>query len=349
MAGTINLEIYSNGSGGGVSRDPLGPLLHGDTVELLGAGFGTLPIFAFAGGKTGRIETSPIGLDTAGTDNFIVNTERPKYIEVDADRGKVWTSEVSDGNIGTADNAIIAHNWGSQIPNRAKIKIHWLNKTNCDATTFQWKQFRGEATFNYTDGGPEALMFGWRNGNKQIFVRNTADTVSPQYAVYTSENGMNPTVTPTWITYDFYEQLSDIDVENGVCDYRSVANGVSYSLFSNDAVKHFATGITATRQYHVLQNILTNFNDGLPTLSDIFVDDFYVQVAAPDTDLVSVYLCNTNDFNTTTIKQIQRPLAGWTDTNARVELNTDGLPAGSYYLLAIANKNTKLAERVVNI
>ena len=336
-------------TGLGQSFDPSAPLVHGSTVDIVGTGFGAMPNFAFAGGKSGRIETAPLGADAVTSGGFRLDDGRPKDIVIDAQRGKVWHSEVYDGDIGTADNAVISHDWGSQITHRSKIRIHFANKTNCDAATFQWKQYRGEAGYNYTDGGPETLMFGWRNGGKQCFVRNTTAAVSPQYSAYAPAGAaMNPADSPAWITYDFYEHLSDVDTENGVVSYNSVSNGVAYTLLNNDAVKHFDAGVSTTRQHHILQNLLTNY-DAPPTLSDIWIDDFYVQVAPPDTDLVSAYLCNTNDFSTTTLKQIQRPLVGWADTNARIELNIDGVPAGNYYLLIIANKNTKLAELEVTI
>lgn len=328
---------------------PHNAIYHGALVDIAGTGFGIRPTFAFAGGVDGRIETTPIGADSTDSGGFYLSDGRPKSVEIDAQRGKVWKSTVWDGNLGTADNGLIYHDWGSQIPSGSKVYVHFLNKTNCNASIFQWKQYRCESTYNYSDGGPEIVMFGWQDDTgKQIFIRPNSDTSEP-VSIYANDLSMNPLNSPAWVSYDFYDQLSDEGVANGVSTYTSIANGINYTLYDSNSVKHFGTGISGRRRYHILQNLLTSYNAEAPTVGDVWVDDFYVQVSPPSNDLVRVYICNSAMYENATIREIQTPAEGWNNTNAQIKINRGAIPNGQCWLIVIANKNTQLAAVECNL
>lgn len=314
-------------------------LRHGVNVNIVGTGFGSVPQFAFAGGRTGRIEQAAIGLDNVNSGGFFLSYERPKYIVDDAERGKVWKAEVWDGSTAAADNGIIAHDWGSDIPVGSKILRHFVTKINCDATYYQWKFWRQEPFFNFSDGGPECFTMFWKKTSSPYF------GVRPELAgdaVTTYFNGNKLNLNNEWFGLDYYQVVSDVDTFNGV-DYgvSNLSSGVN-TLFDLSNSKHIGAGLSQRPRWQVLQNYIGNYDEGTPTIGDVYVDDFYVQVAAPGTGLIRVYLCNTSDFSTSTIREIQRPLSDWNNTNAPVEINRGAMPNGQCWLIVVANKNTQL-------
>lgn len=325
---------------------------HGDEVTIAGAGFGSLPTFLFAGGATGRIETGSIGADSANTGGFLLSAERPKEIAVDPERGNVWRSEISDGNSGTGDNGVIVGDWGSQVPSGSRQLVQWFSKIESDATQYQWKQYRNEITNNFVDGGPEQVISGWLSSGGRYFMnRPDVDPGSAGASTnYASVDGsMQPLATPTWMAHRIYTQFSDTDTANGTTAFETLVNGNQHMIFRSTALKHFGAGITDRYRYHVWQNYGGNFSNGEPTYHRVWMDDLYIQVAGPGVDLISVYLCDTPNFADRTVCEFQRPLSGWSNTSAKIELNRGGLSDGEYYLVVVANENTQLASKQITL
>lgn len=343
-------SFYPNGD----KPNPDGTVFaHGDPVNIDGTGFGVLPTFLFAGGASGRIETHGIGADMADSDGFLLSDQRPKEVYADSARGKVWKTNILDGNPATGDNGLIVGDWGSAVPSGYKQLVYWYNRVESDSSQFQWKQYRNEVTNNYSDGGPEQVISGFVGfGGKYFMNRPDVDPGSVGASTnYTpSSDAMQPRLPSVWIGNKLFNIFSDTDTANGTTAYETLVGGVKTTIFRSTAIKHFGAGISSRMRYHVWQNYGGNYDVGdEPTFHNIYMDDLYIQVAPAGTDLISVWLCDTPLFANRTVCELQRPKTGWSDTTAKIELNRGGLPNGNYYLIVVANENTQIAAKAVTL
>lgn len=318
---------------------------HGDVFTIIGSGFGTQPQFAFAGGATGRIENAALGVDGVDSGGFVLSSERPKEIVNDTERGKVWYSDVDDGSGASADNGVIAHDWGSSIPSGSKIYRHFVTKINCDAPAYQWKFWRQEPTFNFSDGGPECYCMFWKKDTGRYF--GVRPMVAAGEAVLTYFGGAPYDAirmdAPVWFSQDYYQVLGDEGVANGI-DFGVINSSVGLlTLFDKTNSLHIESGVSLRPRWQVLQNYLGNYSEGAPTVGEVWVDDFYVQVAPPGSDLIRVYMTDSPVFSSSTmIPEIQAPASAWTDTALKISINRGGMTNGTRYLHVVANKNTVL-------
>jgi hypothetical protein len=325
---------------------------HGDIISILGTGFGTIPNFAFSGGLSGRIEKKAIGLDNSILDGFDLSDGRPKYVENDPIRGKVWKSIISDNNSQTADDGVIYHDWGSQIPSGSKIFLHWFVKAENDAPIIQWKMWRQEVIQSFVDGGsqdpnPEITVFNWFGaGDKSISVRPNILAGSTEDVMFYTDNAF-PDLDNKWSSIEVYQKLSDSGVHDGSLYWQIIKNGVK-SAIDKENIMHFNTNVTQRPRWQVWQNYY-GYPGSVSTKSNVWMDDLYVQVASPSSPLVRVYLCDTNNFETSTKREIQKPVNGWTNTAATIELNKGGFSSGTYYLIVVEGKNTQLAYKEIAV
>lgn len=354
MAGTITLDpwvLNPNTDRYESNYDPGPTLYHGDEIDISGTGFGSMPTIFFSGGKNGRIESKDEGVtDNENTGGFNTTQGRPKIVEYDSTRGKVWKSVVWDGNLVTADNGIIYCDMGFDAALGSKMLTFFHNKINCDATEFQWKSHRREPFFNYEDGGPELVTFVRKVAARQILLRaNVAD--SAEGAIWYGNSTNCQPLDNQWLLNEFYEELNtSLGTTTGYIAYKTYIGGVQYTL-ANQAVNNIgSTAGSLTARCVVLQNIITNYNQNIengtpPSVGEVWVDDFAVQYAAPGEDLVRVYLSNSATFSASTLTpEFQMPVTGWTNTNVRVKINRGAAPNGDYYLCVVKNNGVQIAS-----
>lgn len=353
MAGNISLagwELNPNTSRHESNYDPGPTLSHGDEIDISGTGFGSMPTIFFSGGKNGRIESKADGAsDNENTGNFNTTKGRPKIVEYDSTRGKVWKSVVFDGDLGTADNGIIYCDMGFDAALGGKMLTFFHNKINCDATEFQWKSHRREPTYNTQDGGPELVSFLRKVSTRQILMRPDEDPGTNGVVFYGNGTNCQP-LDNKWLLNEFYEELNITrGTSSGYLAYKTYVDGSQYTI-ANQAINNIGSATTTTARYVVLQNIITNYNQGItdgnqPTVGDVWVDDFAVQYAAPGADLVRVYLSNSATFSMSTLTpELQMPVTGWINTNARVKINRGAAPNGDYFLCVIKNNGVQVAS-----
>lgn len=326
---------------------------HGSIVDFPGSGFGSMPSFIFVGGKNGRLETKSIGVDNINSDGWTVNTERPKYIYDDSERGHVWHCPIWDGDGGTADDGTIAHNWGSQIPEGSKIFLHWKVKFNCDATQYQWKHIRQESTYNFEDGGPESYIFLWKKTTGRFFASRpmvAAGTATTRLFTGLAYNAIRIDGAPEWFGFNHYQVVATEGLSNGIRFIESLVSSGPVTLLDITDMKDFDTGVTARPQWHVFQNYLGSYLEGNPTVGDVYMDDVFIQVAPPGGKIVRIFACNKPSFSDSDIiREIQEPADGWTDTNAQIIFNRGGLTNGQWHLIAVEDKNTQIGTMPITL
>jgi hypothetical protein len=348
MAETIDMVLSKNASGlyqSGVA--PLTAVYHGAIVDIPGTGFGDRPTFGFAGGKFGRIERHSGGVDAVNSGGFFLSYERPKEVVTDPQRGKVWYSNVWDGSNETADNGTIAFDIGSPMPSGSKIFTHTVAKLECDATYFQWKFHRQEATYNIVDGGPEWYNMYWKKDIGRYFgLRhkvNAADggTVHSYYG-NASNQAIRMDGAPEWFSQNYYNVVGSENTNDGSNYGEATSQIGTTQLYDVPTANHFDVGVTARPRWVVLQNYLGNYNEGVPTVGRVWVDDFYVQWAEPGKELIRVVMSSSPAYASRTDDEIQQPSFGWNNSNAQIVINAGGLTAGPKYLHVVSGKNTVL-------
>jgi hypothetical protein len=240
------------------------------------------------------------------------------------------------------------------VPSGYKQLVHWYSKVESNGSQYQWKQYRNESSNNYSDGGPETVISGFLGyGGKYFMNRPDVDagSVNSSTTYAPSSASMQPLPTPVWMGHRVFTIFSDTNTANGFESYRTIALGQRYTIRNANSVMHYGPGISQRKRFHVWQNYVGNWpiEEGQPTLHIYYNDDNYIQVAGPSEDLIAVYLCDTPNYADRTIEEIQRPLDGWNNTGARVELNRGGQPNGDYYLVVVANENTQLASKAITL
>lgn len=336
---TINLGLNRNYAGqlqSGAAN--LAAVRHGDIIDLTGTGFGsTPPNFWYAGSINGLINNTAIDGTPPNQNGYSFNLERPKTVVNDPWRGKVIKSVVWDGNSGTADNGLISHDRIASSVSGSKIYRYWQSRVVCDAAQFQWKEVRDEAGTGFVDGGPEHLLFLWKKTTGRYIL--TRSMIAPDTANQFDFDGVNRTnfdLDGGWSGRDWYRVVGSQGVANAYAVMDNWLRNGSAARRVMSGFLDFDADVALRPRYTHWQNYLGNYNEGDPTIGDVYMSDLFVQTAASAEPLVRAYVCNVNDIMSasSTLREITEPVAdGWIDTRGRFRINGTRLTPGTQYYL----------------
>ena len=163
----------------------------------------------------------------------------------------------------------------------------------------------------------------WASSEPYLSQSNGVDAANPiEYITVPQSN--------TWVRIDMYAKLSDLDTANGVFNCKTWG----YETFSKTDI---TSRKTAGGNYQLDSVILGlmhanhQYDAGGLKITDVYIDNTQQRVELTD----------SATYASSTISEIQ-PVTAWSDTSITINLNTDALSAGTYYLHVIDDSGASI-------
>lgn len=329
---------------------------HGDTVQITGSGFGTMPTFAFAGGSAGPLETTSVGL----TPTSPANTSGPTAVTGfnwtrfatlasildDSSRGKCigYTGGASGGESSQE------YRFPSTVPTGGKLMIKYYGRysaVNSGGIGPQYKWARLQSGVSDIADTVHNAVFTYHviNGGNMVITNSVGGTGSDVW--YPGTNAL-PNMDGVWRRVEKKIIAGTQGSYNGsyrIRAYSGIAPAyvTSSSVNNRDLQSQVMTYPDAERYIaYTWQNWWGNgFTNGT-----FAIDDHYVQLGS----FACVEVWDTPDPATATKREIQEPLS-WSDSSISVRLNKGGLSPGTYYIVVLADSTSDvvLASKQIRI
>ena len=350
--------------GGGGSRN------HGDSVTITGSGFpSSLPVFIFAGGLGGELESTAVGStpnfghNAAHAPSGIVGFNWTRWVGNDNTDAVIVNDSIRGNVIGrtssnaSGDECAQAATLPAAVGPGGKFMFkHWSRHNNTfygDTPNAQNKLIRICGTDDITDTTHVTIITYQHLNGGILFQTNPLSSGAAQDTYYAGTGSNLPPVEDnTWRYYTCKAQLGTAGNSDGQLYFRTeVAGSPAQSFFDTTS---------ATNTSHHLNANWNQLYDGTSVTAVIYqnwdgngygnanwaVDDHFVQVGS----YACVELWDTNDPSTVTHKEIQQPTS-WSSTSITVKLNQGSFSAGTAYLVVLDDTvaDTVLASLQITI
>lgn len=338
---TILIMVQLLSAGAGIYASTIdavsGNAYDGSSLSITGRDFGEhSEAVQWLGGKTGLIETSPVGAPPPNENNWTFNSFGNNYVAADFVHSGLHSLK-NDLVRNTAYAAAIRYGWISPIGYSQDIFISWWVR-RVHAGEGQWKMFRVSYANDITDTAtPQFKMFNWDNGS-QFFVAAGPGTD----ATGASWTMPYPTLDNRWYR---------IDVEVHTASGHATNDG-SYlvRLYDPDSGEAFRENAITNNmsfndendyyQWFLWQNYIGNeLNDDPFQSQNTWTDDIYIQAGGWS----RVELCDTPAWPGRTHCEIQ-PSAEWSDSSITFILNQGSFAAGDQAYLFVIDKNNNVSN-----
>ena len=310
-----------------------GKLTEGDSVEVVGANFGSHQLkIEWLGGANGHIEKGANG-EVFQKSKWVVKSEEsytlPRYTNKRSHSGS--KSVHCDGGDSQTYNSLISYDAGSSFAGGEELFVSWWVYFD-GGSGGQWKMFRLNHYLGWSDTSPEITMFNWNPGGygqKQFVVR--ADRAETTYWLDEPSKEKAYPGRREWARVDLYLKMATSGSENGIAEIaihrpnRQITT--PYDPSNSRRWPYIRTG--SNLRYFVWQNYFGNGLEG-----EVWMDDFYIQRGTR----ARVEIGDKSKWSNCTWREIQKPHE-WSNKSITITFNRGIFSSGQTAYLYVVDSN----------